>query len=103
MPGNRCSQIPDARYRRIVGCAFLQPLDTGLHNGTGSIEIRLADFEMNNTPALPFQFIGTPQHLECAFAMNTLHPLCDPAFRFQLHSGNSLSNEMTSKYNISER
>src|SRR5712671_4896295 len=97
---DRDTQIPNSGDRRIVRRAALQPVDTGADDRLGSVEIRLTNLQMDDAPSLALQLIGTAEHLERGLTPHTLHSFCDTAFCIQLHSANSLSNEMTSKYNI---
>src|SRR5438477_575244 len=55
------------------------------------LEIRFADFQVDDAAALAFQFGSTAQHFKCSFTVHFLHPLGDPAFRVYLHSVDSLT------------
>src|SRR5262249_55913173 len=79
----------------------LEPIDARADNRFRRVEVRLTDLQMDDAAALTLQFRGPPQHLESGLPVHTQHPFCNPAFRIQLQSVNSLSKEMTSKYNIS--
>src|SRR5260370_12325947 len=80
--------------------ALLQPFDTRMNHGFGRIEVRFADFQMNDASALALQLSRTAKHFKCGLAAHTLHPLRDPAFYIQLQSVNSMANKMTRQYNI---
>jgi hypothetical protein len=103
MLGNPRPKIPDAGNRRVMGGTFFQPLDAGRDNRLRRVEVRFADFQVNDIPALAFQLAGARQHFKRGFAAHSIHSLRDPASGIQLHSATPLRTKMTSKYNISLR
>ena len=72
--------------------ALLQPFDTRMDDRLRRIEVRLADFQMDDAAALTFQLRGTAQHFKCGLAAYSLHPFCDPVFRIYPQSVDSLAN-----------
>src|SRR6267378_152862 len=74
MPCNRLAQFRDARDCGVMRRAFFQPLEAGGDNRGRSVEVRLADFHMDDASSLALQLIGPVEHLEGGFAGNTLHP-----------------------------
>ena len=56
-----------------------------LSNNIRSIEVRFADFQMNNAAALPLQFCSAAEHLKGSLAAHVVHALGDPVFRIELH------------------
>src|SRR5262249_19231444 len=87
------TQFPDTGNRRVVGGAFLKPIDAGTHHRFRCIEVRFADLQMDNISTLPLQFSSPSEHFECGLTPDTMHSFSDPAFRIHSHSVNSLSKE----------
>lgn len=65
--------------------ALLQPFDTGTDYGSGRIEVRLTDFEVNNVAALPLQLIRPGKGFKCSFALNSEHAFGNLTFQFCSH------------------
>ena len=80
--------------------AFLQVFNPGFDDRLRSIEVRFADFQVNDAAALPLQFRRTAEHLEGGFASHGLHPFGYPALDIQLQSADSLANKTTTEYNV---
>src|SRR3954469_11205467 len=76
--GNACD-------RCVMRFAFLQPVDTGTDNGSGRIEIRLTDFEVNNVAALALQLIRTGEGFKCGFTLNSEHAFGNFTSQFCSH------------------
>src|SRR5690242_10536026 len=53
----------------------MQSLYSSLNHVAGSIEVGLADFEMDNLLALTLQRTGFVQHFECGFRTEARHAL----------------------------
>src|SRR5712691_6428664 len=98
MPRDRRPQFPESRRGGIMCRPLLEPFNACVHNRLRRIEVRLADFQMDDAAALPLQFRGTAKHLKSGLAPNIVHPLCDPSFRIQLQSIDFLANKMTFFY-----
>ena len=58
-----------------MGEPFPQRIDAGIDNVGGRVEIRLADFEMNDVASLCFQGLRFYQNFECRFGAKSLHAL----------------------------
>ena len=80
--------------------AFLQVFNAGFDYRWWCVEVRFADFQMNDAAALPLQFRRAAQDFEGGLATYGLDPLRNPAFRIQLQSVDSLIKKTTSEYNI---
>ena len=53
MVRNLGAEFPNARDRRVMRRGLLKPLDAGPHNRLRRVEIRLADFQVNDATTLP--------------------------------------------------
>ena len=58
MFSHRLPEVHQAAGLGIVGLALFEGLDRLVHNGLGSVEVRLAHLQVNDIPALSLQLGG---------------------------------------------
>ena len=73
--GNGLPQLGQSRRGAVVGVALLQRFDAGSYDVGGSIEVGLADFEVDDVLALRFEGAGANQNFKGSFGAQTGHPL----------------------------
>jgi len=74
--GDGLAQGGDAGGRRVVGVALAQGTHGSLDDVGRRVEIRLADFQVDDVSSLSFQGFGTRQYLEGGLCAKPAHPLC---------------------------
>ena len=67
--------VPAALRRTVVRPALIERLLARFHDVARRIEIRLADFQVNDVPPLGFQRPGAYQYFEGGFGAYAAHPL----------------------------
>ena len=74
-----------ASARCIMRFALFQPFDTCTDNGSGRIEIRFTNFEVNDVLALPLQLVRPGKGFKCGFTLNSEHAFGNLTFKFCFH------------------
>src|SRR3954464_7629360 len=82
---NSLAKFGNARNGCVMRFALVQPVDTGADYGSGCIEIRFANFEVNNVAALSLQLIRPCEGFKCGFTLNSEHAFGNFTSQFCSH------------------
>src|SRR5215470_9892096 len=77
VPGDRLAQLRQARRRAVMRGARVERALGRLLDVLRRVEVRLADLEVHDLLALPFQRTGAREHLERRFRSQPSHPFRD--------------------------
>src|SRR5207247_5909116 len=81
---DRLAQLGDARGRRVMRLAALDRSDAGRDDGPRRVEIRFADLEVNDAPALCLESTRASEDLECCLGAEPPHPARERAHEASL-------------------